>query len=92
MEQRSLLRRYELPTRAARAIYDFEPISVPTDETVTNYTYTYDDDGNIIARTAYTDGVLTEEITYTVAKVPKDYSFDTVTEADYKYKEYVMAD
>ncbi len=50
------------------------------------------DDGNIIARTAYTDGVLTEEITYTVAKVPKDYSFDTVTEADYKYKEYVMAD
>ena len=22
----------------------------------------------------------------------KDYSFDTVTEADYKYKEYVMAD
>ena len=62
------------------------------EETVTNYTYTYDDDGNIIARTAYTDGVLTEEITYTVAKVPKDYSFDTVTEADYKYKEYVMAD
>lgn len=41
---------------------------------------------------AYTDGVLTEEITYTVAKVPKDYSFDTVTEADYKYKDYVMAD
>ena len=39
-----------------------------------------------------TDGVLTEEITYTVAKVPKDYSFDTVTEADYKYKEYVMVD
>ena len=62
------------------------------EETVTNYTYTYDDDGNIIGRTAYTDGVLTEEITYTVAKVPKDYSFDTVTEADYKYKEYVMAD
>ena len=62
------------------------------EETVTNYTYTYDDDGNIIARTAYTDGVLTEEITYTVAKVPKDYSFDTVTEADYKYKEYVMVD
>ncbi|MEE0412567.1 MAG: hypothetical protein UD273_06915, partial [Gemmiger sp.] len=61
-------------------------------ESVTNYTYTYDDDGNIIARTAYTDGVLTEEITYTVAKVPKDYSFDTVTEADYKYKDYVMAD
>ena len=27
-----------------------------------------------------------------LAKVPKDYSFDTVTEADYKYKEYVMAD
>ena len=51
-----------------------------------------DADGNVISRTAYTDGVLTEEITYTAAKVPKDYSFDTVTEADYKYKEYVMAD
>ena len=61
-------------------------------DSVTHYTYTYDDDGNIIGRTAYTDGVLTEEITYTVVKVPKDYSFDTVTEADYKYKDYVMAD
>ena len=73
---------------------EIAPESSHTDaeETVTNYTYTYDDNGNIIGRTAYTDGVLTEKITYTVAKVPKDYSFDTVTEADYKYKEYVMVD
>ena len=70
----------------------FDSGHTDAEEAVTNYTYTYDDDGNIIARTAYTDGVLTEEITYTVAKVPKDYSFDTVTEADYKYKDYVMAD
>ena len=70
----------------------FDSGHTDAEEAVTNYTYTYDDDGNIIGRTAYTDGVLTEEITYTVAKVPKDYSFDTVTEADYKYKDYVMAD
>ena len=70
----------------------FDSGHTDAEEAVTNYTYTYDDDGNIVGRTAYTDGVLTEEITYTVAKVPKDYSFDTVTEADYKYKDYVMAD
>ena len=81
--------RYELD-ESGSGYYDFGDLAGA--ESVTNYTYTYDDDGNIIARTAYTDGVLTEEITYTVAKVPKDYSFDTVTEADYKYKEYVMAD
>lgn len=81
--------RYELD-ESGSGYYDFGDLAGA--ESVTNYTYTYDDDGNIIARTAYTDGVLTEEITYTVAKVPKDYSFDTVTEADYKYKDYVMAD
>lgn len=81
--------RYELD-ESGSGYYDFGDLAGA--ESVTNYTYTYDDDGNIIGRTAYTDGVLTEEITYTVAKVPKDYSFDTVTEADYKYKEYVMAD
>ena len=81
--------RYELD-ESGSGYYDFGDLAGA--ESVTNYTYTYDDDGNIIGRTAYTDGVLTEEITYTVAKVPKDYSFDTVTEADGKYKEYVMAD
>ena len=81
--------RYELD-ESGSGYYDFGDLAGA--ESVTNYTYTYDDDGNIIGRTAYTDGVLTEEITYTVMQVPKDYNFDTVTEADYKYKEYVMAD
>ena len=59
-------------------------------DSVTYYTYTYDDDGNIIGRTAYTDGELSEEVTYTVMQVPKDYNFDTETEADYMYKNYIM--
>ena len=76
-----------------------EPSSAPTDEFVTEYVYTYDADGNVISRTAYTDTVLSEEVTYTVMTVPGDYSFGRKTPADRAsvtrgkpYKEYVIDD
>ena len=42
-------------------------------EKVTSYAYTYDTDGNVIGRTATTDGKVTEETTYIVQEVSSDY-------------------
>ena len=76
-----------------------EPSSAPTDETVTDYVYSYDADGNIVSRTAYTDGVQSEEITYTVMTVSGDFSLEgkpqtepLYTDSLYKYKQYVIDD
>lgn len=76
-----------------------EPSSASTDETVTDYVYAYDADGNVISRTAYTDGVQSEEITYTVMTVSGDFSLERKPQTSpllidglREYKEYVIDD
>ena len=76
-----------------------EPSSASTDETVTDYIYSYDADGNVISRTAYTDGVQSEEITYTVMTVSGDFSLGRKPQTSpllidglREYKEYVIDD
>lgn len=76
-----------------------EPSSASTDETVTDYIYSYDADGNVISRTAYTDGVQSEEITYTVMTVSGDFSLERKPQTSpllidglREYKEYVIDD
>ena len=76
-----------------------EPSSAPTDETVTDYVYAYDADGNIVSRTAYTDGVQSEEITYTVMTVSGDFSLEGKPQTEplyidslYKYEQYAIDD
>lgn len=54
-------------------------------EKVTSYAYTYNADGNVIGRTATTDGKVTEETTYTVQEVPGDYDIYYADVSDIRY-------
>ena len=57
---------------------------------VMTYTYIFDADGNAIGRTAYTDGALAEQITYTVMEMPSDYTFVEENAAQHNYKSFAV--